>query len=514
MDPKSSWVDRLPGAANVQLILGLGSAIFALLLASVIGAIAVGGGDDDLDSDNVATSDRARDDLGDVAADPTASTVAPEQAADGSQVEVPSAPGVAKPGAKVVPPTPVAERPAFAAKNPCISSSGNTKTGVTDKEIKFGVHAPVTFDGQPLNLAEDPLEGVDIFIKYINEREGGINGRKVVYKVEDDRYNTTGAQGAADRLTDYKPFMISGTLGVDQVAVVASEACKQKIPYMAAGGSESLFDSIGMFQIAASYDTHLIKLAEFLGKESKTAGSIYHRKTKVGVTQLDSPYIDPSVESFKKALSANGLELVVVTKIVKPTVQTEYNEEINDLRKAEIVVPAQDPISTSRMVAECKTKACQFVWAFSNFAHEGDTALQLMAGSWNGVKGLAGGCYYMPGPNHNPYDTSKCGAMKQAHERWVAINGEDDWRKDGSGGSAGYQIVHFWLKALRDSGTDVSREGFVARLLAYDGYNDLVSGPISFRTSRNLSHGAELMVPLQAGVDKYTQLTPGFVDKF
>ena len=103
---------------------------------------------------------------------------------------------------------------------------------------------------------------------------------------------------------------------------------------------------------------------------------------------------------------------------------------------------------------------------------------------------------------------------KTAHEQWVAINGEDDWKKDGSGGAAGYQIVHFWLKALRDSGTDVSREGFVARLLTYENYNDLVSGPISFRTSKNLAHGAEAMVPLQAGLEKYSQLTPGFVNSF
>ena len=521
MDPKSSWLDRLPGAANVQLILGLGALIAFLLVASVIGAIAVGGGDDAADPDKVAAGDTGLDEIddeitGDTAPTDTSVAVDPNAATGPAATGARTAPKAATPGVKVVPPAPVAPRPPDAAKNPCIPTTGATKTGVSASEIKFGLHAPVTFDGQPLNLAEDPLEGVDVFIKYLNERDGGIHGRKIAYKVFDDRYNTTGAKGAANGLVEYAPFMISGTLGVDQVAVVAGEACEKKIPYMAAGGSESLFDSIGMFQIAASYDTHLEKLAQFLGKETKTQGSIYFNKKKVGVTQLDSKYIDPSVnETFRNALKANGLELAVITKIKKPTEQTDYAEELNDLRGVDIAVPAQDPISTGRMVAECKKPpVCTFVWSFSNFAHEGDVALQLMGGGWNGYKGLAGGCYYMPGPNHNPYDTTKCGAMKHAHDQWVAINGEDDWRKDGSGGAAGYQIVHFWLKALRDSGSDPSREAFTARLLSYDNYSDLVSGPISFRTSKNLSHGASLMVPLQAGIDKYTQLTPGFVNSF
>ncbi|MFO1533893.1 MAG: hypothetical protein ABR562_09460, partial [Thermoplasmatota archaeon] len=58
--------------------------------------------------------------------------------------------------------------------------------------------------------------------------------------------------------------------------------------------------------------------------------------------------------------------------------------------------------------------------------------------------------------------------LKEAHDEWRKINGEDDWVKDGQGGTAGYQLVHIWLKALKDIGTDPTREKFRAALLTYE----------------------------------------------
>lgn len=525
-------VQQLVARPTARLVMGLGLASVVLFLGAVLGAIAVSddGAATDLqtalpiDGDSGvglgAPADAPQTTETGVAPAGEPSTTDPAAAAPTAQGAT-STPGAAPPpGASrsassgaVSAPT-VTATAAPAPTHPC--EPGADRTGVSQSTIRWALHAPVTFDGAPLNLAEDPLEGVSIYIRFLNERMGGVNGRKIEYQVFDDRYTVNGASQAAGAIVGYNPFFVSGTLGVDQVAVIAAEARKRGIPYMAAGGSEARFKDICMFQISASYDTHLEKLADFLGVETKRAGSPYHGKTKVGVSALDSPYISPSVEAFQRRLSSKGLQLVKVVTIQKPTEQTSYAAQIQQLKDsgAEIVVPAQDPISTSRMVQECVTQRCGWQWSFSNFAHESDTALSLMGGNWNGARGLAGGCYYQPGPNHNPFDPAKCGALKQAHEQWVAINGEDDWVKDGQGGTAGYQIVHYWLKALKDAGPDLTRQRFFGGLLAYDNYNDLVSSPITYRDKGNLAHGAEGMVVFQAGIDKYQQLTPGFVDGF
>ncbi len=515
---------RMQERPSLQMVLGLGAATVVLFLAAIVGAIAVGNGDTKVETSASGGVDQAGgtatesgiEGSGEPVVDPvTGETVLPGPTgtiATGSGSGTGSGTATTRAGT------------AGTAKP---QTSAGDRTGITPQAFRWALHAPVTFDGAPLNLAEDPIEGVKVYAGYLNEH-GGVNGRKVELQIFDDRYTVEGGKAAANAaVNDYKPFFVSGTLGVDQIYQVSAEAKKRGAPYIAGGGSESVFKSIGMFQVAGSYDTHLIKLAEYLGKESKKpAGqSLYSGLKKIGVSALDSPYISPSLESFKKALEANGLTLVKIVRVQKPTEQTSYGTQIQELKEAgtEIFVPAQDPITTSRQVQECVGQRCTWKYSSSNFAHESDTALTLMGGQWTGVRALAGGCYYT---NPNAGDPAKCGQLKAAHEQWVQYNtgrdpdgdgnqGEADWNKDGQGGTAGYQLVHIWLKAMKDIGTDPTREKFKAALLTYDNYADLVSGPITYKGSSNLSHGYTLMVPLEAGSDnKWKQLTPGFVDRF
>jgi branched-chain amino acid transport system substrate-binding protein len=508
---------KLQDRPSLQLIMGLGGAIVALLLVAVIGAIAVG--DDDGSNVTAASGEQQDDDGGSFATEdstiPLETSTSVAGGATATTVRRPGQPPVKTVGGGGI------------TKNDLVSEQGATRVGVTATSIRWGLHAPETFDGQPLNLAEDPLKGVGIYLKVLND-SGGVNGRKIDYKFADDRYTVEGGQNAGKKLiNDDKVFFLSGTLGVDQIAQVAKlarEAQPFRVPYMAGGGSEEPFKDIGMFQIASSYDTHLIKLAQYLGKLKNETGSPYFGKTKVGVSRLDSPYIQPSVEKvFAKALQDNGLQLVKTVTVDKPTKQTTYRDAILDLKGAgvQIFVPAQDPITTGRQVAECKTQQCPWVYAISNFAHESDVALTLTQGEWSlpgrQAYGLSGGCYYTS-------TSGNCGALKQARDEWIKANGEGDFNKDGQGGVAGYQVVHFWLKALRDIGPDPTREKLIAAIANYEGYNDLVGGPITHKGSSNTAHGGELMVkfratarPGPAGSNNaftWEQISDGFVSSF
>jgi ABC-type branched-subunit amino acid transport system substrate-binding protein len=516
MEKLRALVSRLQTGANLQLVMGLGLAIVTLLLISVIGYYAVGD-----DSENVASQDSTGLTAGEETTDTTLATTDPSLLPTET-----TAPGATAPGAAQRTPSKRASGGGggggtgiAAADLP--STQGATRIGVTPSEIRWGLHAPETFDGAPLNLAEDPLKGVDIYLSVVNEAK--IHGRTVKKFFADDRYTVQGGNTAGKKLiNDDKVFFVSGTLGVDQVAQVAAQAKEQKVPYTAAGGSEEPFKDIGMFQISASYDTHLIKLAQYLGKEKARQGSPYFNKTKVGVSRLDSAYIQPSVEKvFKAELEKNGLQLVKTVTVDKPTQQRTYGVQIQQLISAgsQILVPAQDPITTSRMTAECQVQpqCAPLRWTISNFAHESDVALTLMRGSWTGVRGLSGGCYYTStSPN--------CGALSKARDEWIKKNGQSDFNKDGQGGVAGYQVVHFWLKALKDIGPDPTREKLFAAFNSYEGYNDLVSGPITHKNSPNKSHGAELMVIFeatnQAGPQgsgnnfTWKQISDGFVSGF
>ena len=513
-------LERRPG---VGLVLGLGGAALLLALLAIVGAVAVSKGETDLVAGPGGALQPA-DEQGD-ATDTTglggelSDTTVPGEPIAGDPNASPGTPGAPAPGGTSGAPSGGTTSGPGGVANETPSQPGATRIGVSQTAIRWGLHAPLTFDGAPLALAEDPIEGVNIYIQFINQR--GIHGRKIEHKIVDDRYTVSGGRAAAnDLINDYKPFFAGGTLGVDQNFQVASEAQKRGVPYMAAGGPEKVFGPTGMYQITQSYDSALIRLAEFLGAESKRQGNLYSGLTKVGVFALDSPYIKPSVDVFADALRKNGLEYVGSEEVKKPTEQTTYNSEISNMRAkgAQIAVPVQDPITTSRITAECggvSAAACPWKWSFSNFAHDGDVALDLMGGAWTGVKGLSGGCYYLPKAGMNPYDTTQCAQMKIAHEQWVAINGQADWEKDGQGGAAGYQIVNIWTKALIDIGGDPTREKFLGALNAYQGYSNLVTSPITYKGSPNRAHGAEAVVIYEAGSDrKFRQLTPGFVTSF
>jgi ABC-type branched-subunit amino acid transport system substrate-binding protein len=437
------------------------------------------------------------------------------------------------------------------------STAGATRVGVSNTTVKWGLHAPKTLQGVPWGLADDALKGVRIYLNQVNQQK--INGRTVTEYFADDRYDTGGGAAAGDKLmTDDQVFFAQGTLGVDQVAQVAKKARASKptpTPYIAAGGSEAKFKDIGMYQYAGSYDTHLVALAKFLDQEFEKPAcargdancplskSPYgaldgdkNGKMKVGVSALNSEYIVPAVDSLKAAIaSSKHLELGPVVTVEKPEggAQTSYANQVLQLSKADVVIPAQDPLSTSGEVRDCTAQAatCHVRWTFSNFAHDGDVDLALMAGQWTGVRGLSSGCYYL---EHHSARAPKCAKLTQAHDLWVGgtdpavDNGGGDrgdgskqseatWNSNGQSGVAGYQVVHIWLGALKQAGPDLTREKFVAALNAYSGYDDLVTVPITFAGSPNKAHGIDGFAVYQAGAPDsnkpkkvgYNQLSDG-----
>jgi ABC-type branched-subunit amino acid transport system substrate-binding protein len=271
-------------------------------------------------------------------------------------------------------------------------------------------------------------------------------------------------------------------------------------------------------------------LADFLKNETSKPGcsavtgcaadqSIYGGLQRVGAVELDSKYIKGSVDRFGAAIQAAGLQWVgkvTVPKFTDASNTHVYTGQCLALQQmnAQIVVPATDPLTTSNMTA---TGGCeQFRWSMSNFAHDSDVALDLMQRRWTGVRGLSGGCYY---EEWSTARAANCAKLKEAHDAWVQVNpqasGGGSWSQDGQGGIAGYQLTHFWLGALKNVGPDPTREKLVAALSAYVNYNDLVTGPITFKGVPNLAHGIDVMAVYEAQSNgKWKQLSDGLVKSF
>jgi ABC-type branched-subunit amino acid transport system substrate-binding protein len=431
------------------------------------------------------------------------------------------------------------------------SSAGATRLGVYSDHVEVGIHAPITFDGAPLNLAEDPVTGVKGYVTYVN-RNGGVNGLKVRVIPEDDRYTTAGGRQAADRLTkEIKPFLIEGALGIDQIHKVATAAKASGFPYIAGGGPEPEFAEItDMYQNVSSYDQYAEMVVQFICKHGAGyVGGTKAADVRLGTTTLNSEFILPVEKRLVKKLTDRNCVREPVDAnargtINKPTEQSTYSGQMIDLRGAygnqgaNLVIPLQDPVSTSRQVLEWRSSGYQPKWTIANFAHDSDTALTLFQGAWTGMRVMSGACYYHPQGGGTPYDPARCAKMGEAHRQWVSLGhvdydrnaggsfggkssydyDEESWTTDGGGGAAGYQLVYFWHGALKSIGTDPTREKFLGALNAYDSYSDVLTGPITFAGSSNTMVGATKFVLLEAQSNlKYrqvTEITPGLVDHF
>lgn len=428
------------------------------------------------------------------------------------------------------------------------STQGATREGVFTSHFEMGSHAPITFDGAPLPLAEDPVIGLKGYITYVN-RKGGINGLKIQLHLIDDRYTTAGGKQAGDRLAkEIKPFFIEGTLGIDQIHKVLLAAKGAGIPYFAGGGPEPEFKDLGMYQIISNYDQYVGFLADFI---CSSAGKKYmgNQEIRLGTTTLNSTLILPVEKRFvaeleKRKCVKTPVDPSARTTIQKPTEQDTYQQQFLRMKQAydgqgvNLIVPLQDPITTTRQLLEWQDPTFKPKWTFANFAHDSDTVLVLAKGQFTGFQGLSGGCYYHPDGGGKPYDPNLCAKMGEAHRQWVSLGpvtydqnaggsvggkssytyDEDSWKTDGSGGASGYQLVYFWHGAMKSIGTDPTREKFMAALSQYNNYSDLITGPITFAGSPNKMIGAKRFTLWEAKSNlKYrqvTEVTPGLVDQF
>ena len=106
--------------------------------------------------------------------------------------------------------------------------AGASAPGVTATTVTIGSHQPLTGPAAPGYSANSAASKA--YFDYINE-SGGINGRKIVYKVVDDVYNPTQTVDVVRRLVlQDKVFAIFNGLGTPTHTKVLDYLNSQRVP--------------------------------------------------------------------------------------------------------------------------------------------------------------------------------------------------------------------------------------------------------------------------------------------
>jgi branched-chain amino acid transport system substrate-binding protein len=214
--------------------------------------------------------------------------------------------------------------------------------GITPTQIVLGATGPLTGSESQY---EPVLSGAQAYFSYVNDH-GGVLGRKIEYKVEDDQYDPAQTVALTQKLVEQENvFAIFNSIGTEHALAVRQYLNQQKVP--------QLFVGTGAATIASEHKQYpwtMGLLPSNLGE-----GAIYGRqivatkpKAKIGVLYENDEYgqelltglkrglgshagqivsaqsyalLDASVDSQVQALKASGADTFVIFALPKQAIQ-------------------------------------------------------------------------------------------------------------------------------------------------------------------------------------------------
>src|SRR5712691_8229612 len=184
--------------------------------------------------------------------------------------------------------------------------------GVTDSQIVLGQGA--VFSGPAEELGIQMRDGALAYFNYVNA-QGGVNGRRIVLKSVDDRYEPEGAAAATRKLiNDEKVFALFGYVGTPTFNAAAPILTKAQVPLVAAfTGAESLRDPLNryVFNVRASYYDETEQIVQHLSSMSVD---------KIAVFYQNDAYGKAGLEGVNRALKKRNLPMVATATVERNTV--------------------------------------------------------------------------------------------------------------------------------------------------------------------------------------------------
>ena len=205
---------------------------------------------------------------------------------------------------------------------PAAGASRTDTPGVTPTQILLGATGPLS---GAESQYEPVLSGAKAYFDYVNDH-GGVLGRKVAFKLEDDQYDPSQTVGLTQKLVEQdKVFAIFNSIGTEHALAVRQYLNDQKVP--------QLFAATGASTIAAQhaqYPWTIGLLPSNLGE-----GTIYGRqivatkpKAKIGVLYENDEYGNELLAGLKRGLGSHAGQIVSAQSyaLLDPNVDSQVTQ--------------------------------------------------------------------------------------------------------------------------------------------------------------------------------------------
>ena len=237
--------------------------------------------------------------------------------------------------------------------------------GITDSQILLGQSVALT--GPAQELGKEMQLGANLYFNQVN-KQGGVNGRKIVLKTVDDGYEATrAAENTRKLINEDKVFALFGYVGTPTSQASLPIFTEAKVPFVGPfTGAELLRTPVNpyVFNVRASYYDETEAIVQHL-----TAMSI----NNIAVFYQNDAYGQAGLAGVERALKKRNLEVVAKGTVERNTV--DVKKAVQDISKAnpQAVVMISAYKSCAAYIRE--TKAAGKTPTFWNVSFVGSKAL-------------------------------------------------------------------------------------------------------------------------------------------
>ena len=205
---------------------------------------------------------------------------------------------------------------------PAAGASRTDTPGVTPTQILLGATGPLS---GAESQYEPVLSGAKAYFDYVNDH-GGVLGRKIAFKLEDDQYDPSQTVGLTQKLVEQdKVFAIFNSIGTEHALAVRQYLNEQQVP--------QVFVASGAATIAAQHKQYpwtIGLLPSFPGE-----GAIYGRqivatkpKAKIGVLYENDEYGNELLAGLKRGLGSHAGQIVSAQSyaLLDPNVDSQVTQ--------------------------------------------------------------------------------------------------------------------------------------------------------------------------------------------